>query len=585
MINTYPTFIVHLWQSTLVAAVAGLLTLLLKQNQARTRYWVWLAALVKFLIPFGVLVSLGGHLGPPGWTPKVPAIMEPTISFVMGDVGQSTLTTPLAASQATNDRLPALLFGVWACGFLVILSRWLLRWMQVRADVRAGSRLSIEIGIPVVSSPVLREPGVFGILRPVLLLPEGIAEHLSKAEWESVLAHELCHARCYDNLTAAIYMLVETIFWFHPLVWWMGKRLVAERERACDEEVLRLGSDPKVYAEGILKVCELYLESPLECVAGVTGSNLRRRIRAIMTYQGTERMKMGKKLLLLVAGILAVAGPLVVGILNTPSARAQSQQAPPTAAVIPKFEVASIKPNTSGAAGAGFQPFPSGRLSVVNNALRNVILNAYDIQAFQLSGGPGWIDSDRYDIEAKAEGNPARKQMMMMLQTLLEERFQLRVHHETKEFPAYVLNVAKGGPKLHFSNDGNCIPPSSPEATSLDQKPANVCGNNLVSSGRRWNATNTSMPGVVAVLSAVLRRTVIDKTGITGTFDVHLEWTPDEVLAQSPTQGDPGRPVSSVDEGPSIFTALQEQLGLKLESTKAPGDALVIDHIERPSEN
>ena len=343
MITTYPALIVHLWQSTLFAAFAGLLTLLLKRNQARTRYWVWLAALVKFLIPFGVLVSLGGHLGSPGWTPKAPAIMEPTISFVMGDVGQSILTTALAAPQPTTDRLPALLFGVWACGFLVILSRWLLRWMQVRADVRAGSRLRVEIGIPVVSSPVLREPGVFGILHPVLLLPEGMAEHLSKAEWEAILAHELCHARCYDNLTAAIYMLVETIFWFHPLVWWMGKRLVAERERACDEEVLRLGSEPKVYAEGILKVCELYLESPLECVAGVTGSNLRQRIRAIMTHRGTERMKMGKKLLLVVAGMLALAGPVVVGILNTPSIRAQS----PPHVVVPAGAPASVNPSPS----------------------------------------------------------------------------------------------------------------------------------------------------------------------------------------------------------------------------------------------
>ena len=188
--------------------------------------------------------------------------------------------------------------------------------MRVRGDVRAASRLPIEIGIPVVSSPVLREPGVFGIFRPVLMLPEGMAQHLTKDEWEAILAHELCHVRCYDNLTAAIYMLVATIFWFHPLVWWLGTRLVHERELACDEEVLRLGSEPTVYAQGILKVCELYLESPLACVAGVTGSNLRRRIRAIMTHRGTERMNMGKRLLLTAAGAATLVMPITIGIVE-----------------------------------------------------------------------------------------------------------------------------------------------------------------------------------------------------------------------------------------------------------------------------
>jgi hypothetical protein len=205
--------------------------------------------------------------------------------------------------------------------------------------------MPIEIGIPVVSTHVLNEPGVFGAFRPVLLLPEGMGEHLSKAEWEAILAYELCHVRYYDNLTAAIYMLVETLFWFHPLVWWMGKRLIAEREFACDEEVLRLGSEPKVYAEGILKVCELYLESPLECVAGAAGSNLRRRLRAIMTHRGTERMTIGKRLVLASVGTLSVALPIAAGVVNASSIRIQSAvpvaliQNQPRPARTPKLEV------------------------------------------------------------------------------------------------------------------------------------------------------------------------------------------------------------------------------------------------------
>src|SRR5262249_7482977 len=144
--------------------------------------------------------------------------------------------------------------------------------------------------IRAISSPSFLEPGILGLFRPVLLLPEGILEHLSPEQWKSVVAHELCHVRHRDNLVGMVQMSIETVFWFHPLVWWIGKRIVQERERACDEEVLRLGSEPKDYAQGILKVCELYLESPVACVAGVSGSNLRRRIEGIMSNRTVIRM-------------------------------------------------------------------------------------------------------------------------------------------------------------------------------------------------------------------------------------------------------------------------------------------------------
>jgi beta-lactamase regulating signal transducer with metallopeptidase domain len=124
-------------------------------------------------------------------------------------------------------------------------------------------------------SPAFAEPGVFGVRRPVLLLPAGITDRLTPPQLKAIVAHELCHVRRRDNLATAIHMGVEALFWFHPLVWWLGARLMEERERACDEEVLLMGSEPETYAEGILKICELYLESPLRCVSGVTGANLR----------------------------------------------------------------------------------------------------------------------------------------------------------------------------------------------------------------------------------------------------------------------------------------------------------------------
>ena len=149
--------------------------------------------------------------------------------------------------------------------------------------MRAASPLPLKyLPISVLSSSARLEPGVFGIFRPVLLLPDGLSEHLTQAQFDAIIAHELCHVRRRDNLTFAIHMMVEALFWFYPLVRWIGIRLIEERERACDEAVLRMGSDPQDYAEGIVTVCKFYLKSPLACVSGVTGSGSQTGVETIM---------------------------------------------------------------------------------------------------------------------------------------------------------------------------------------------------------------------------------------------------------------------------------------------------------------
>ena len=129
-----------------------------------------------------------------------------------------------------------------------------------------------------MASASLLEPGLVGIVKPVVLLPQGLMARLSHAERDSILAHEFSHLRRRDNVTAAFHMVVETLFWFYPPVWLIGARLVAERERACDENVLAAGHDPEVYAGGILKVCKFCVQSPLACAPGVSGADLKRRV-------------------------------------------------------------------------------------------------------------------------------------------------------------------------------------------------------------------------------------------------------------------------------------------------------------------
>src|SRR5262249_31583235 len=157
---------------------------------------------------------------------------------------------------------------------------------------------NIAAPVEVRFAPGLLEPGVVGVRRPILLLPRGIADCLAHSEMDAILAHELCHVRRRDNLWASIHIIVETLFWFHPLVWWIGARLLQERERACDEDVVSRGNLPDTYAEAILRVCRFYTESPLVCVSGVTGSDLKKRIESIMRNRRIAGLSPAKKLIL-----------------------------------------------------------------------------------------------------------------------------------------------------------------------------------------------------------------------------------------------------------------------------------------------
>ena len=311
----------HLWQSTLFAVVAGLLTLALRKNAAKTRYWLWLVASVKFLVPFSIVVMVGSHFGraTTGVTAPVTFVIEQISQPFGAPVRDAIVPAPQAPS---TNIIPAIIWAIWAVGFVFVVCSWWRRSRSIREALAAASPLDLPFAIRVMSSPAILGPGVFGIWRPVLLLPEGITSHLTAAEMDAILAHELCHVRRRDNLATVAHMSVEALFWFHPLVWWLGARLMEERENACDEEVLRSGSEPEVYAEGILKICELYLAPPLPCVSGVTVSNLKKRIEVIMSNQPVLGLNFARKITLAVAGVAAVAAPIVVGVVNAPVARA-----------------------------------------------------------------------------------------------------------------------------------------------------------------------------------------------------------------------------------------------------------------------
>jgi bla regulator protein BlaR1 len=573
----------HLWQSTLCAGGVWALSFVHEKNRAAVRYRLWLAASLKFLIPFSLIVKIGSVFG---WR-TVPAASPLQWYSVVGSLGRPLavpVPAPHGAAQSAADVVPALLLTVWLCGFAISLLAWHRSWRGMMAVRRRATCLHLDLPIPAMSCPAPVEPGVFGIRRPVLLLPQGIEHRLTPDQLDAIVAHEVSHARRHDNLTGAAHLAVEAVFWFYPLVWWIRGHLLEERERACDEAVLRAGAEPQTYAEGILQVCKFYAESRPVCVSGITGGNLRRRIERIVASRVGRNLDWGRKLLLFSAGFLAATVPAAIGLLHAHPVHAQS----PSSASL-SFEVASVKPNNSGSERSPSLILPGGRFTATNNTVRELILNAYGISTspYLLEGGPGWIDSARYDIEAKAgadvipAGTPNRvlwEKTRLMLQSLLADRFKLSIRRETKEMPVYQLVVAKNGTKLQKS-DRDC------DASLF------AC-HGFSGNPRLLSGFGVDMYDLASWLSRYSDRPIIDRTGVQGLFDIKLQWN---VFPGRPPATDdrPPGPAAKEGEGPMpdsaslpiLPQALQQQLGLTLESHKSPVEVYVIDRVERPSGN
>jgi uncharacterized protein (TIGR03435 family) len=435
------------------------------------------------------------------------------------------------------------------------------------------------------------EPGIFGIARPVLIWPEGISEHLEDAHLEPIVAHELWHVRRRDNLAAAIHMVVEAVFWFHPLVWWLGARLVDERERACDEAVVAMGSERQLYAESILKVCEFCLGSPLACVSGVTGSDLKKRMVNIMTERIARKLDFRRKLLLSTAAVLALALPIVFGVVNAAPVRAQEPaQSAGDGARLYKITEFKMHKSVTG----GNEPFdimfgPDG-VRARGATLEAVLGLAYGVQADLISGAPDWISTEKYDIDLKlldstiaeapkAPGGIGIQRLQQTLQEFLADRYKLTLHRETKNLPIYELVVADGGSKLKEAKTAFL----NPNGINGPEGPLPSKGMMTMGPGELTDRGATLAP-LLEQLSMQLGHTVLDKTGLKGNYDFSLRWSPGPSEAgMNKLMGiAPATDASSTSSGPTLFDALEEQLGLKLVPQTAPMQVLVIDHVEKP---
>jgi bla regulator protein blaR1 len=323
--------VAHLWESTLCVGFAALLTVILRRGPARTRHAIWLAASLKFLVPFSLLVAAGRTIG--SWAP---ALVPADMSAAAGWLDQSLSVWRFdAAGETATSRLGVSGLWILALAWLSGTSR-LAIWQYQRR--RAASRL-VRDAIPLETgrevgclratvgasrllrfelrqSPLNIEPCVAGIMRPTILWPAGLSDRLSDAELDAVLAHEVCHIRRRDNLSSLAHSIVETVFWFHPLVWWLGNRLVTERERACDEEVVQMAIEKERYAEGILKVCRFCVQNPAAFVAGIGTSRLAERIERIMCGPSRHPVSTSARAVLAMTALLSTLTPVAIGVLD-----------------------------------------------------------------------------------------------------------------------------------------------------------------------------------------------------------------------------------------------------------------------------
>ncbi len=594
----------HLWQSTVCAGVVALLSLALRRNRARLRYGIWFVASVKFLVPFAALAAAGSLLE---WrqapAPLASVVTSPAVRAFQAPFAELSLDSiAVAAATPGRDWITSTLVAIWMCGFAVILLRRVTQWRRIRATVRASAPWDatpdLHSAIRIRTAPTVLEPGVVGLWKPIILLPKGIDAYLTTRQLAAVLAHEVCHARRRDNLTAAVHMLVEALFWFHPMVWWIGSRLIAEREHACDEHVVAETAEPIAYAEGIVTVCRRYVETPLMSVSGVGGADIKARIDSILANRIGVRLTVAKRIVLATASVVALAVPLVTGAID--AAALAAGQLPGLAPAGPpvdpetRFEVASIKPFDPSGDRLRISMTP-GRYDVAGLPSQLILGQALMVPVDRIIGLPDWITRERYTIAAKAADGAPPNALPVMLRNLLKDRFKLATHREMRELPIYNLVFARNdkrfGPALKetsaecraiISARLEAVQRGGPVPAPLDP---DGCSSALINPGPGIASfKGIPMAMIVTILTQSVGRTVLDKTGLTSSYDFTLKWTPDPGSGGlTPFGLPPGAPPPADPDAPNLFTALQEQLGLKLESARGPVEVVVIDRLEKPT--
>jgi uncharacterized protein (TIGR03435 family) len=585
-----------LWQDAIIALALWMALRILKAHSAQLRYVASCAALAMMVLwPIAGSVSAVATPTPSSTPePSQSAAPAPPIVDAPGASRSGWSIVPFVQPSSIAP-LQQWALPIWIAGVMLFSLRasgagahaFVLTRRGAPADAALASRvaaLAARIGVSrrvrVITSALSQGPATLGALRPVILVPSAVILGLTPQQLEAVLAHELAHIDRHDFLVNIVQVLIETLFFYHPAVWWTSRRIRLERELCCDDIAVRCCGEPLIYAQALTSIAKLPVPAPLFALGARSGPLVYRVQRVLGLEPRSNAMSLWPPILAI--GLLLACAAVSAGWAQTTAPQ--------------RFEVASVKPNRSGSLAISIDLPGPRRFTATNVPLDNLIRFAFNVDDTRLTGGPGWINADRFDIVATSDrdiptwttaGPP--EVVLAMLRTLLAERFNLATHIESRELPVYALVMSRDDKKLGpraavtttdcasmlSGKSGPQPPPSAPGEPPM-------CGMRI--GPGQMLLGSVPMSQFASVLGPFARRIVIDRTGLAGNYNLQLSWTPQGMRLGGPPPPDGAPPVPPPDpNGASLFVSIQEQLGLKLEPSRAPLDVVVIDHVERPT--
>ncbi|MBV8846331.1 MAG: TIGR03435 family protein [Bryobacterales bacterium] len=603
-----------IWQGSLLALLMWIVKTIAPPSAARLRYAA--ASLIMLMMPIALVVTAT-------WNSRSePERATSTPRFSV----QAPLTAPEQAvyfastTSAPHVGISGWVVCIWIIGVLLLSVRAVGGWIGAQTLKGGASGASIELEetlirlklalrlsapVRLCTSSIVRVPTAIGWLRPYILLPVTAITGLNEVQIRAILAHELAHIRRHDYLLNLLQTAIETVFFYNPAVWWVGKQMRLEREHCCDDIAVEVCGNALQYASALAEMEEIRDRIPEPALAA-SGGELLGRIRRLLGHRDCTSPSFG----IMAAAVLVLSIAAVTGVVSLVAA--------PQAAARPSFEVASVKPVDRATM---HRDHEGHRLDSAIFVDRTDLLT-YIVRAYIQGGScgmkvalgedcalvagtlPAWVKSDRWEIQAKLAPNSVpsytarqlqvndTREINLMLQVLLEDRFHLKIHRETRQIPVYAVTVGKNGPKLK---------PTPPKGELLKIADGSLVEHHGLSSSLRIPAPDgtlrnrmtfqaSSMQDAADTLGWYFERPVIDRTSLKGEYDFVIEYDVDPnergPAAAPNTSGLGGgyfNPFTGLTSA-AVSVALQE-VGLRLESTKAPVEVLVIDHVEKPSEN
>jgi uncharacterized protein (TIGR03435 family) len=493
-----------------------------------------------------------------------------TILLIIWVSGTSLAIVPVAAGLMRMRRLRQHCRG-WRAGERFVAS--------VAAELGVGRRIQVLLDDDVDS------PLMSGVLRPAIIFPADVGRWPMEAVQRAIL-HEVEHVRRADWLTLCSARSVCAVYWFHPLVWTLWRQLRLQAERACDDAVLR-SEDAEAYADQLVTLAERLASNRMPgALPMVHRNDLSARVAAVLDRR-QQRGRAGAVCTTSAAVVAVLAIMTVAPLRAIPETRLVRAQTPPVT-----FDVASIRPTPPDPPVTTIgNPLPGGRWSPRNVTIRAMLSRAFPEYAHpgMIVGGPEWIDERRFDIDAKTDKIVTPAQYPEMIRQLLAERFKLRTHIEARPVDVYALVVARGdgrlGPRMRPASSActkeleaareleRAWRAGSVQLPGPEPKPCNVQvsmdkGMMRISGGRSMNELATALQSWTDLK-------IVERTNLRGDYETELQFDFRGTL--SAANADPDKP--------SVFTALQEQLGLRLQRNRESVDVLVVDSIDMPSEN